>query len=144
MEKEFEEYWSAHSKRMLLNAPGNLRQEYLESTKLDTPMDWVCYILPVAAGILIQPHVNLKSEVLSWAIILLIVVVLFVLLQMVKPFFQKKKSTIQAIDQIKQYYYERYKKYGLDKMEPWNCGSIFYVMMYFYTIIKSLMMSSDI
>ncbi len=63
MEKEFEEYWSAHSKRMLLNAPGNLRQEYLESTKLDTPMDWVCYILPVAAGILIQPHVNLKSEV---------------------------------------------------------------------------------
>lgn len=80
----------------------------------------VCYILPVAAGILIQPHVNLKSEVLSWAIILLIVVVLFVLLQMVKPFFQKKKSTIQAIDQIKQYYYERYKKYGLDKMEPWN------------------------
>ena len=51
MEKEFEEYWSAHSKRMLLNAPGNLRQEYLESTKLDTPMDWVCYILPVAAGI---------------------------------------------------------------------------------------------
>ena len=39
---------------------------------------------------------------------------------MVKPFFQKKKSTIQAIDQIKQYYYERYKKYGLDKMEPWN------------------------
>ena len=68
----------------------------------------------------LQPHVNLKSEVLSWAIILLIVVVLFVLLQMVKPFFQKKKSTIQAIDQIKQYYYERYKKYGLDKMEPWN------------------------
>lgn len=120
MEKEFEEYWSAHSKRMLLNAPRNLRQEYLESTKLDTPMDWVCYILLVAAGILIQPHINLKSEVLSWAIILLIVVVLFVLLQMVKPFFQKKKSTIQAIDQIKQYYYERYKKYGLEKMEPWN------------------------
>ena len=54
------------------------------------------------------------------AIILLIVVVLFVLLQMVKPFFQKKKSTIQAIEQIKQYYHERYKKYGLDKMEPWN------------------------
>ena len=39
MEKEFEEYWSAHSKRMLLNAPRNLRQEYLDSTKLDTPKD---------------------------------------------------------------------------------------------------------
>lgn len=97
MEKEFEEYWSAHSKRMLLNAPVNLRQEYLESTKLDTPMDWVCYILPVAAGILIQPHVNLKSEVLSWAIILLIVVVLFVLLQMVKPFFRKRSQPFRQL-----------------------------------------------
>lgn len=91
MEKEFEEYWSAHSKRMLLNAPRNLRQEYLDSTKLDTPMD-LCYILPVAAGILVQPHVNLKSEVMSWAIILLVVVVLFVLLQMVKPFFRKRSQ----------------------------------------------------
>lgn len=91
MEKEFEEYWSAHSKRMLLNAPGNLRQEYLESTKLDTPMDWVCYILPVAAGILIQPHVNLKSEVLSWAIILLIVVVLLCSFADGKAFFSEKE-----------------------------------------------------
>lgn len=82
---------------MLLNAPGNLRQEYLESTKLDTPMDWVCYILPVAAGILIQPHVNLKSEVLSWAIILLVVVVLFVLLQMVKPFFRKRSQPFRQL-----------------------------------------------
>ena len=24
------------------------------------------------------------------------------------------------LEQIKQYYYERYKKYGLDKMEPWK------------------------
>lgn len=100
MEKEFEEYWSAHSKRMLLNAPGNLRQEYLESTKLDTPMDWVCYILPVAAGILIQPHVNLKSEVLSWAIILLIVVVLFVLLQMIKPFFRKRSQPFRQLSKL--------------------------------------------
>jgi hypothetical protein len=33
---------------------------------------------------------------------------------------QKKKTTIQVIEQIKQYYYDRYKKYGLDKMEPWK------------------------
>lgn len=51
---------------------------------------------------------------------LLIVVVLFALLQMVKPMLQKKKTTIQVIEQIKQYYYDRYKKYGLDKMEPWK------------------------
>lgn len=50
----------------------------------------------------------------------LIVVVLFALLQMVKPMLQKKKTTIQVIEQIKQYYYDRYKKYGLEKMEPWK------------------------
>ena len=109
-----------HRKRLLLNAPQALRQEYLESSKLDSPMDWACFVLPVAVGILIQPHINLRSEVLSWAIILLVVVVLFALLQMIKPLVQKKKSTIQVVEQIKQYYYERYKKYGLEKMEPWK------------------------
>lgn len=144
MEKEFEEYWSAHSKRMLLNAPGNLRQEYLESTKLDTPMDWVCYILPVAAGILIQPHVNLKSEVLSWAIILLIVVVLFVLLQMVKPFFRKRSQPFRQLSKLNSITTKDIRNMVWIK---WSLGikaPFFYVMMYFYTIIKSLMMSSDI
>lgn len=144
MEKEFEEYWSAHSKRMLLNAPGNLRQEYLESTKLDTPMDWVCYILPVAAGILIQPHVNLKSEVLAWAIILLIVVVLFVLLQMVKPFFRKRSQPFRQLIKLNSITTKDIRNMVWIK---WSLGikaPFFYVMMYFYTIIKSLMMSSDI
>lgn len=144
MEKEFEEYWSVHSKRMLLNAPGNLRQEYLESTKLDTPMDWVCYILPVAAGILIQPHVNLKSEVLSWAIILLIVVVLFVLLQMVKPFFRKRSQPFRQLIKLNSITTKDIRNMVWIK---WSLGikaPFFYVMMYFYTIIKSLMMSSDI
>lgn len=120
MEKEFEDYWNAHRKRMLLNAPRELREEYLESTKLDSPMDWVCFVLPVAVGILVQQHIHFASEILSWIIVLLIVVVLFALLQMVKPMLQKKKTTIQVIEQIKQYYYDRYKKYGLDKMEPWK------------------------
>lgn len=44
----------------------------------------------------------------------------FALLQMVKPYLQKKKTTIQALDAIKNFYYERYKKYGLDKIESWS------------------------
>lgn len=64
MEKEFEDYWNAHRKRMLLNAPRELREEYLESTKLDSPMDWVCFVLPVAVGILVQPHIHFASEIL--------------------------------------------------------------------------------
>jgi hypothetical protein len=34
MEKEFEDYWNKHQKRLILNAPKALRDEYFESTKL--------------------------------------------------------------------------------------------------------------
>ena len=37
MEKEFEDYWLKHQKRLILKSPKNLREEYLESTHLDTP-----------------------------------------------------------------------------------------------------------
>lgn len=39
MEKEFEDYWNKHQKRLILNAPKALRDEYIESTKLDSPID---------------------------------------------------------------------------------------------------------
>lgn len=125
MEKEFEDYWNAHRKRMLLNAPRELREEYLESTKLDSPMDWVCFVLPVAVGILVQPHIHFASEILmdysaahrGGA---------FALLQMVKPMLQKKKTTIQVIEQIKQYYYDRYKNTDWIKWSLGNRAPFFY------------------
>lgn len=120
MEKEFIDFWDKNQKKLILNAPKELRDEYLESTRLDTPMDWICFVLPVGVGIILQPRLQLKSEILSWAVVLLVVVVLFVALQMIKPHIQKKKSILQVIESIKQYYYGRYKKYGLEKMEPWK------------------------
>lgn len=120
MEKEFEDYWQKHQKRLILNAPQELRDEYLESTRLDTPMDWACFVLPIALGIILQPRLNFSSEILSWAVVLLIVVVSFALLQMLKPKLQKKKTTIQAIKAIRDFYYDRYKKLGLDKIETWS------------------------
>lgn len=120
MEREFEDYWQQYQKRLTLNSPRELREEYLESTRLDSPVDWACFVLPIAVGIILQPYLHLKSEILSWGIIVLVVVVLFALLQMVKPLLQKKKSTSQALEQIKEYYYKRYQEYGLDKMERWN------------------------
>ena len=120
MNKEFEDYWKQHQKHLILNAPRKMREDYLESTKLNTPLDWICFIVPIGVGITVQPLINLGSEILSWAIILLLVVVLFALLQMVKPLLQKKKTTIQVIEHIKQYYYERYLEKGLDNLEPWK------------------------
>jgi len=120
MEKEFEDYWQRHQKRLVLQAPKELRDEYLNSNRLNTPMDWICFILPIAVGVILQPRLNLSSEFLSWGIVLFVVVVCFVLLQQLKPHIQHKKTTIQALEAIKNYYYERYQKYGLDKMETWQ------------------------
>lgn len=53
--------------------------------------------------------------------ILVVVVLLFVLMQMIKPCISKKKTEAEALEEIKKYYYERYKKTGkLDTLEPWN------------------------
>lgn len=90
MEKKFEDYWNKHQKRLILNAPKALRDEYIESTKLDSPIDWVCFILPVALGIGLQPILDIQSEILSWAVVLLIVVVCFAVMQLVKPMLQKR------------------------------------------------------
>lgn len=120
MEKEFEDYWQQHQKRLVLQAPRKLRDDYLESNRLDTPVDWLSFVLPIGVGILLQPMLHIESEILSWGIVLFVVVLCFALLQMLKPYFQKKKSTLQALDAIKQFYYERYQKYGLSKMEAWD------------------------
>ena len=121
MEKEFLDYWDKHQRHLILNAPKAMRDEYLEATRLDSPMDWLCFVVPVGVGIIVQPLIHLKSEIFSWAIVLVLVVGLFVLLQMVKPYVSKKKTEIQVVDNIKKYYYGRFKKYGsLDKLEPWN------------------------
>lgn len=121
MEKEFENYWNIHQRHLILNAPENMRKEYMEAGRLDSPVDWACFILPVGAGIVIQPMLGFASEVLSWGIVLLIVVFLFVVMQMVKPYISKKKTEAQVLDEIKRYYYERYKKTGsLDMLEPWQ------------------------
>ncbi len=120
MEKEFEDYWNKHQKRLILNAPRELREEYIESTRLDSPIDWACFILPVVVGVVLQSSLRLGSEILSWVVAAVVIVVCFAVLQMLKPFLQKKKSTLQVIKNIKQYYYESYMKGGLREMDPWK------------------------
>lgn len=121
MEKEFEDYWNIHQRHLILNAPEKMRKEYMEASRLDSPVDWASFVLPIGVGIVIQPMLGFASEVLSWGIVLLVVVFLFVVMQMVKPYISKKKTETQVLDEIKRYYYERYKKTGnLEEMEPWQ------------------------
>ena len=121
MDKEFEDYWDTHQKHLILNAPEPLRKAYMEASRLDSPIDWLCVIVPIGVGIVLQPLIGLQSEILTWAIILVVVVVLFVMMQMIKPYFSKKKTESEMVGEIKQYYYDRYKKTGdFSKLEPWK------------------------
>ncbi len=120
MNREFEAYWNQNQKRLILNAPKKLRDEYLDSTKMSSALDWLCFVIPIGAGISVQSLLPLQSEILSWVIAVVLVIVLFVFMQILKPVLQKKKSTIQVVERIKQYYYERYLKKGLDHIEPWK------------------------
>lgn len=119
-ETEFNQFWEQHHKQLILNAPKELRDEYVESTQLNSPLDWLCFILPLGIGILVQPYIRLGSEILSWLIMVVIVVVLFALMQMVKPYISKKESTAQVVERIKEYYYSMYLQQGsLENFKAW-------------------------
>ena len=119
-ETEFNQFWEQHHKQLILNAPKELRDEYVESTQLNCPLDWLCFILPLGIGILVQPYIRLGSEILSWLIMVVIVVVLFALMQMVKPYISKKESTAQVVERIKEYYYSMYlQQGGLENFNAW-------------------------
>lgn len=121
MDKEFETFWKENQRLLVLNAPERMREEMLRASKLDTPIDWICFALPVITGILVQPLIPVKSEILSWGLMLLVVIVLFVVLQIVRPYFSKKKTETQVMAEIKRYYYEKYVKAGsVDALATWK------------------------
>lgn len=112
MEKDFETFWKENQRLLVLNAPKQMRDDMLRASRLDTPIDWICFAVPIVVGILLQPMLPIRSEILSWIATLSVVVVLFVLLQIVRPYFSKKKTETQALEAIKRYYYEQYKRTG--------------------------------
>ena len=121
MEKEFVDYWNTHQNHLILNAPEGLRKEYFDSSRLDTPIDWICFLIPIAVGILLQTFMGIASTIVSMGITIVVVVLLYALMQMVKPYLSQKKSEAEAVERIKMYYYERYKKsHSLEKLEPWR------------------------
>lgn len=90
MEKEFVDYWNTHQKHLILNAPEGLRKEYFDSNRLDTPIDWICFLIPIAVGILLQTFMGIASTIVSMGITIVVVVLLYALMQMVKPYLSQK------------------------------------------------------
>lgn len=120
-DKEFIAFWEKNRKHLISNAPKELRDQLVASTQLDSPIEWVFFAFPIFVGIAILPMIKLRSEILSWAVMVVVVIVLFVVMQLVKPYITKKRSTDQVVEAIKQYYYEVYKKSGdLHSLETWR------------------------
>ena len=84
MTQEFEDYWEKHQRQLILGAPEPLRTEYLESNKLNSPLDWLCFVIPIGVGIAVQSCLRVESEIVSWSIVLVVVVLLFAVMQMIQ------------------------------------------------------------
>ena len=121
LRESFEKFWSQHQKQLILHAPEDLRNDYMRSTQMDTPADWVCFIIPVCVGIFTSSLLKIQSQILSWVVTIVVIVVLFAVMQIIKPHFSKKKSTADAIRLIKEYYFGIYKKTGdLSNLDTWH------------------------
>ncbi len=60
-ETEFNQFWEQHHKQLILNAPKELRDEYVESTQLNSPLDWYALSCPWAS-------VSLFSLTSGWGV----------------------------------------------------------------------------
>ena len=84
MEKEFEDFWTAHSKQLIARAPKRWQEERTHSLGMNTLGDWLLWIVPVGV----------------------------VVCQMVRPYVTGKRSVAEIDKEIKQYYYEQYRRDG--------------------------------
>ena len=84
MEKELEHFWTAHRKQLIARAPKRWQEERTHSLGMNTLGDWLLWIVPVGV----------------------------VVCQMVRPYVTGKRSVAEIDKEIKQYYYEQYRRDG--------------------------------
>ena len=104
MEKEFEDFWTAHSKQLIARAPKRLG--------MNTLGDWLLWIVPVGVVVCLMDYKFVASSLVNFLILLVICVVCVVVCQMVRPYVTGKRSVAEIDKEIKQYYYEQYRRDG--------------------------------
>ena len=112
MEKEFEEFWTAHSKQLIDKAPKHFKDERNSNLGMNTIGDWLVWIVPVAVGIWLKDYKFVSSGVINFLILLGICVVCVVVSQMIRPYVTGKRSVAEIDNEIKQYYYRLYQRNG--------------------------------
>ena len=116
MEQKFEEYWQRHNQQLLTRAPRHLAEERAKSVKMNTAGDWLLLLFPVVVIFWLQELHLVASELLNLLLSLVVGVVMLVLCQMAKPYVTGKRSVADIDADIKQHFYEEYRRTG--KLEP--------------------------
>lgn len=112
MEKEFEEYWKAHSKQLIAHAPQRLADERAHSLGMNTLGDWLLWIVPIGVTVTLMDYQFVESKLVNFVILLAICIGLVVVCQMVKPYVTGKRDVAEIDRDIRDYYYSEYKRTG--------------------------------
>lgn len=113
MEKEFENYWNAHQQLLLPHAPQPLQDERARSGKMNTAGDWLLAALPVVAMVALMEWGVWANEMLNFVTALALGVVVYALTIYVKPMVTGKRSIVDIDEDIKQHFYDIYRREGL-------------------------------
>ena len=112
MEQEFENYWNLHRKQLIDAAPSKLTEERKRSLGLNTAADWLLIAFPVIVMVVLMDYDFVNSPIINFIIVLIIGVITLVLGQMISPYVTGKRRITDIDNDIKQYYYNKYKRTG--------------------------------
>lgn len=117
MEKEFEDYWRDHRDSLILHAPQTLRQERDRNTKMNTPGDWLLFVLPIMVMLGFYDCHLIENTVINIIVTVVLGIVAFAVAEMLKPYVTKKRSIEEIDADIKQYFHAVYQQKGLSYLD---------------------------
>ena len=117
MEKEFEDYWRDHKNTLILHAPKALLQERQRNTKMNTPGDWLLFILPIIVMLGFYDSHFIENNVVNGIVTVVLGIIAFAVSELLKPYVTKKRSLEEIDEDIKQYFYAVYQEKGLAHIE---------------------------
>ena len=112
MEQEFKNYWNLHHKQLIETAPSKLAEERKRSLGVNTAADWLLIAFPVIVMVVLMDYNFVNSPIINFVIVLFIGVITLVLGQMISPYVTGKRRITDIDNDIKQYYYNKYKHTG--------------------------------
>lgn len=117
MEKEFEDYWRDHRDRLILHAPKALQQERQRNTKMNTPGDWLLFLLPILVMVGFYDSHFVQNTIVNIIVTVVLGIIAFAVAEMLKPYVTKKRSLEEIDEDIKQYFHAVYQQKGLKHLD---------------------------